>query len=408
MADPFFALIHDGRWNACVGVQGSEINYVDGYLEAARLLADTLIDRELLGSLDTLALPILYNARHGLELALKYATVRLERLGLVPRRQATADHHIFSYWRSLADAVVADEGTRVAVAELEPFVRSLARIDEDGQQLRFHETIDGRRSLDGIPVVNVRLIRRSVQRMSVAIAGLTSRIGILEEEHHTKTRTTRCSRSDLAEVASMVGPHAAWREADFERRKAAVMARFNLTRRAFSNAIDAIRGSRDLAGRVGLETALSFVRDEQLLELAARWLVAFPPPTEDFEPTIINAADIDLEDVERHFREVNAVVAETEASFTLEEFADVEVVFYIGRNLQFGEDYSADLERTIAEHRREVRRATKLRHVLSKLNFLEGLIEGLRRVGRPTLAARLDRLRLAAVPPSAAGCGSAP
>ncbi len=64
--DPFFALIHDGQWNACVGVQGSEINYVDGYLEAARILAETVINRDLMGSRDTLAMPILYNARHGL------------------------------------------------------------------------------------------------------------------------------------------------------------------------------------------------------------------------------------------------------------------------------------------------------------------------------------------------------
>lgn len=402
MMDPFFETIHDGQWNACVGAQGSEINYVDGYLEAARLLADALIERRLAGSLDTLALPILYNARHGLELALKYASGRLARLRLMAARQAPADHHIFSYWRALDDAGVADEGVRAAVAALEPFVRSLARIDEDGQQLRFHETIDGRRSLDGIAVVNLPHVRGSVGEMAEVVDRLAHRIAILEEEHRTGTRTSRCSRSDLAVIAGMMGPHATWRDASFDARRGAVMARFGLTRKAFSNAVDAIRGSRDLAGRIGLETALEHVRDEQLLELARRWLVSFPPPPDDFEPTVVNASDIDLEEMERHFRDVNALVSETEAAFSVEEFADVEIVFYIGRNRQFGEDYAGDLERAIAEHRREPRRAAKLRHVLSKLNFLESLIAGLVRTGRPSLAASLSALRDAAKPSSGA------
>lgn len=28
--DPFFESIHDSQWNACVGVQGNEQNYIDG------------------------------------------------------------------------------------------------------------------------------------------------------------------------------------------------------------------------------------------------------------------------------------------------------------------------------------------------------------------------------------------
>ena len=400
MPDPFFETIYDGQWNACVGVQGSEINYVDGYLEAASLLADTLIEQELMGSRDTLAMPILYNARHGLELALKYAASQLARLGLAPRRQGTADHHIFSYWRSLEDANIADEGTRAAIAALEPYVRSLARIDDDGQELRFHETINGKRSLDGIAVVNLPHIRASIATMAEIISALTHRISILQEEQHTGTHTTRCSRSDLTEIVRVLGPHRSWRDLSFDARRGEAMDRFGLSKKGLSNAIDVIRGSRDLAGRLGIETPLAHTRDEQLLSLAERWLAVYPPPALDFEPTVIYAADTGLENIERYHRDVQALVAAAEGAFSLEEFADVETTFYIGRNRQFGEDYARDLERTIAEHRLEPRRATKLRHVLSKLNFLEGLADGLERVGRPSLATRLRDMRDAARPPS--------
>lgn len=33
--DPFFRLPADSDWNACVGKQGTEENYLDGHIEAA-------------------------------------------------------------------------------------------------------------------------------------------------------------------------------------------------------------------------------------------------------------------------------------------------------------------------------------------------------------------------------------
>ena len=69
--DPFFRLTGDTEWNACIGPQGHEENYVDGYMEAALYLSRAVLEKQLHISRDTLVLPILYNARHAIELALK-------------------------------------------------------------------------------------------------------------------------------------------------------------------------------------------------------------------------------------------------------------------------------------------------------------------------------------------------
>ena len=57
-ADPFFETIHDSQWNACVGVQGSALNYVDGYLglrldqsQKAMAVASATAERKLAASL---------------------------------------------------------------------------------------------------------------------------------------------------------------------------------------------------------------------------------------------------------------------------------------------------------------------------------------------------------------------
>jgi hypothetical protein len=71
--DPFFALSEDTQWNACIGPQGTEENYLDGYIEAAIELASAVIEKNMHEKRDTLVMPILYTARHALELSLKFA-----------------------------------------------------------------------------------------------------------------------------------------------------------------------------------------------------------------------------------------------------------------------------------------------------------------------------------------------
>jgi hypothetical protein len=76
-SDPFFWLPADSEWNACIGRQGDEDNCVDGYIEAAIELADAVIEKRMYGNRDTLVMPILYNARHALELLLKFVINQL-------------------------------------------------------------------------------------------------------------------------------------------------------------------------------------------------------------------------------------------------------------------------------------------------------------------------------------------
>lgn len=405
MSDPFFEVIHDGEWNACIGVQGSETNYVEGYLQAARILSDTLIEKELMGSRDTLVMPILYNVRHGLELALKYAVDRLSGIGLIPVREGTADHHILSYWRHLNDADVPDRQFRELLASIEPFVRSLSRVDADGQELRYFTRQDGMRSLEDLAVVNLPHVRDSVEHLAGLLVDLQERVAILRDEHGTRTRTTRCSRTDLLEITDMIGPHPNWSEDSFLDRKAAVMERFGLTRKAFSNAIDAIRASRPLAARVGLETKLVHLRDEQAVELARDWLAVFPPPPHDFVPRVINPAKLDPRKIDAYMVKVRELVTKTERGMSLEEFADVQTMFYIGRDRVHGEYYEAALGETIEQLRLQPR-SRRIRDIVSKTNMLDGLIDGLRQVGRPSLADRLEVMREAARPVSGDGARS--
>ena len=108
--DPFFKRKLDTDWNACIGKQGNEENYLDGYIEAAMELADAVIDKKLFAKRDTLVLPILYNARHAIELALKFTEDRLVVAGVLPAT-GRRNHNIKTHWDRLNAAAVGDEKT---------------------------------------------------------------------------------------------------------------------------------------------------------------------------------------------------------------------------------------------------------------------------------------------------------
>jgi hypothetical protein len=96
----------DSEWNACIGRQGDEENYVDGYIEAAIELADAVIENRMYGKRDTLVMPILYNARHALELLLKFAINQLYEMGVI-KDPHPKNHDIMSHWALLQASELA-------------------------------------------------------------------------------------------------------------------------------------------------------------------------------------------------------------------------------------------------------------------------------------------------------------
>lgn len=391
ITDPFFEVLNDGDWNACIGKQGDETNYVEGYLHAAQLLVDTLLEKKLYGSRDTLAMPILYNARHGLELALKFILRELVTIDMATARAGADDHDLQAYWEHLSAQKVGDRACRDQLTELKPFVESFMKKDIDGQELRYFENREGKQSLEELAVVNLPLMRAAIEELRDIVQRLMDRVFRLGQEHVTGTRTKECSRSDLIAIASIVGPQATWSEDSFLDRKAEAMAKFDLTSNGFSRALDAIKGSRELKVLIGLDTPLTYLPTDKALEITQRWLDAHPPELAA-ETTMIDDATISIEDIMNYGQTMRALNEAALALLSVEEFSDLQTIFYVGRDRRYGEEYSAYLALTLRTHQLDNRRYEKVHHILSKLNFIDGFAEGLRRVGQPALADQVAAL----------------
>lgn len=130
-------------------------------MEAATLLANSVVEQKLYISRDTLVLPILYNTRHAIELTLKFVVARLHTGGLF-KEVGKANHDISDYLTKLQNAKLGDWELRSLLEKLNPYVSSLSAIDTDGQQLRYSKDQSGIASLNARPLANLEVIRSSL------------------------------------------------------------------------------------------------------------------------------------------------------------------------------------------------------------------------------------------------------
>jgi hypothetical protein len=386
--DPFFRKLDNSTWNACIGSQSSEENYVDGYIEAALELARSVIERKLFAQRDTLVLPILYNARHALELTLKMVINRLVCMEVLAKHHPK-NHDILSHWKLLNASNLGDEILTKSIRDLEPFVESLSKIDEDGQELRFHER-DGHRSLSGHSLTNLIVILESLIKLSSLLEDCKYRLWALETERRTKAFTKFCSRQDLFEIVKMLPLMENWKGQEFSAAKEVVRSRFGLSSREFSYAINIIKANREMCVLLGRETKLLHVSDEKALFVARQWKRLHAP--RKLEHDINHDTDLDGSWL---FGEADTpasdIYDEILKSVDKDDLADIEAIFNIAATKEFSEFYEFELE--------DAKRGytfsdpwIQLFHVLQKTTFLEYFSKGAHILGRPSLAELLRKV----------------
>lgn len=365
--DPFFEIIHDGEWNATLGRQGHEENYLDGYIEAAIELADAIVEKSLYGKRDTLILPILYNARHATELNIKFAYDKLISCGSIRDDGRGLDHNISAYWQHLREANIGDIELRRIVEALEVFVRSLARIDADGQELRYYRNRDNDLSLEKFAVVNVRLVQKNLRELQALLSDLKYRTLDYVDERATGTFTVACSRSDLMSIAGALLPRDRWTDPAFDEVRAAIRERFRLSSNELSKACKKIEGTRELAALIGIESPLLFLTDDDVIWVIEQWRRLHPKRSRDDKDIGLDYFDTSRFEKMREqanlYREVIGFVDEQLSSGKL---ADLEVMFYRERDRFPSEYYEEMVAAKLKEHAAANDSKAEIRHLLEK------------------------------------------
>lgn len=389
--DPFFELVPDSTWNALIGRQGEEYHYIDGYIEAALELAESIISKKLWAQRDTLVLPILFNARHSLELLLKATCNQLAVFGVL-KRHLRINHDIKEYWTTLHDVNFGDLQFRNLLSAFAPFVESLSRIDSDGQSFRYFENRDGSRSMQEISVINIRLVAWSLRRLKALIDEFQQCVRRLERERPFGYHTSRCSRQDLLTIAERLPDREKWKDAEFRNIKQTIRDEFGLSNNAFSDALNVIQSHRLMKLKIGIYTPLFSISDQNIILFATTWRTLH---SDDAVSMGITFPDDMLE--EGFFDEMvnygNATMLAINALDELlapKEVWDISEIFQVGRNNELVEFYDHQVKEVGNCIDDSYDKLDTIRYLLEKTNLQQSLIQGLSELGRPDLA---DQLR---------------
>ncbi|CTQ55355.1 hypothetical protein LP7551_03896 [Roseibium album] len=385
-ADPFFSLTQNPEWNATIGRQGDAMNYADGYIEAALELATLILKEGKLGQRDTLVLPILYNARHSIELHLKLVIGEFHEAGVI-KEAHHANHDIASHVEHIVSNEIADTKFSEILAELKPYIDSLAQIDDDGQELRYFENRDGKRSLDGHALANIIVIQQSLECLKELLDRFKYRAFDLCSEHHTETRTNKLSRRDLFAIADLLPEKSLWTEPGFLTAKKAIQEQFNIGSSQCARALDVIKDRRELKAKIGIETPLVYLSDEKAIEFVEQWKLIHPPRKKRPLGIVLGS---DLAELMKDHEIDSEVIGNIERRFTLEEIADAETVFYLARDNTFSEYYEDRVSSKIKEYNATNNLRQEIFDITHKTKFLREFKSGVRKLGRLKLSDKLE------------------
>ena len=132
--------------------------------------------------------------------------------------------------------------------------------------------------------------------------------------------------------------------------------------------------------------------DDKAVAVLELWAEAIPEEKSDPQDLGTRLDQQNLDELCKHMqrrRELNKAV---QAIISPDELADLEALFYIGREREKGEHYEWMLEYSKDLHPNSGDVAD-VDQILSKPALLENVIIGARLVGRPSLAFRLQQIR---------------
>ncbi|MCZ4279986.1 hypothetical protein O4H49_04300 [Kiloniella laminariae] len=395
--DPFFALPEDSNWNALIGKQGYEENYVDGYIGAAQELANIILEKDMYHKRDTLVLPILYNARHGIELTLKM-TIDYLVSNKILSHSHPKNHNLNSHLNHLINGPIPDEEINQCLIKLRPFIESLARIDNDGQELRFHKNKDGSKSMPNYSLVNIETLQNSLKSLSKILSDLKYRTFDYCREIKTKSHTSKCSRNDLFNISKMLPKRSDWGRSEFNTIKTIIKKRYGLSNKQFSLALDKILINREMCTNIDIEHELLHIRDDRALFLIQQWLQIHPPRAPGFRlpPNNYSSKECRRAQEARH-----SVIKKIENHFSIDELADFETIFYLARDKIYTELYEQEFEikrKEYSKHNKDKNLAQEIHGLLTKTNFATYFSIGTSILGRPSLSRKINELTQIALP----------
>lgn len=353
------------RLNACVGENGwNDIyTYADGYLEATKELLRHAIQIESSGNVDILVYPIVYNARHGLELMLKATLLVAKDI----RTNVTIDlskvyetHDLGILWLELKSKLgLIDKRFIAFIDQLDEHIFDYSSIDPNGQIFRYPQDRETKQQhLKGTSLISLAVFQKRFQIMSELIDNLYNQAECLREEYSLGTFTAKLSRAELSEIATKLPPKSQWTDESFLDVKQKIRTEYSLTSNDFCRALNAIQNHPEFATKIGIEIPLKHAKKDDFLLF------------------------FDAHKMQKH---------EPLQKLNKSALAEITALYHLGRHSEPCERFSLHYQEQFAEVSLKKNIDHYLAYYFLKNNFKEKVLHGLIMMGNESLSVQLSQ-----------------
>lgn len=264
-----FRLGNNIHLNACVGNNGfiDLHTYQLGYYEATIALIKSV--KEPPYNADALVYPIVFSARHTIELFLKSQLYNLQYInakaqGIEFEQKIQTTHSIRNLWQEYKELTAVDARYEPHINALEEFMVDFYEIDDSGETFRYPFDHEDTRHLTELGCINIEIFGDRFSEMYKTIEELGYLSEFLTHEYREGTIASGLSRDQIRDIAIELPPKEHWTDDSFLSIKRKIISEYNISSNRFSKILDLIKHHREFASYVNIEISLEELEYEDL------------------------------------------------------------------------------------------------------------------------------------------------
>ena len=266
---------------ACVGENGgtTDEDIRNGFKRTVELLTESLKDGQEVE--DLLVYPIVYNARHSIELSLKIVIKMLWEIEgkkgikysdeiIAERKKKIHTHNIEELYKMACENKNIDRRIPAYFENIEDMIR-FYYFDEEGDAFKYELNKDDQPHMikNKISHISIVLLETEFKEVMEKFDELICFLRNCMDEYSLGTFTKNLSRTDIWDISKRLPDYEEWRTEKFREIKEEIKQEYHLGSKEFSEAVNLIKKNRFFSENIGCEKIFGTITQEELKEYAS-------------------------------------------------------------------------------------------------------------------------------------------
>lgn len=260
---------------ACVGNNGGTDNFIirEGFKKSVNLLINAVKHGEIE---DELIYPIVYNARHSIELSLKIIIENIICIYEIKRISFDEKDKkkVYTYdIKELASIIVKYYHVDNRIVEFYDKGSSYLKdyfFDVKGDAFKYEADQEGNPHMitHGISSISIDILEEKINILMPILDSLIYELYYLRDEYKIGTFTKNLSRKDIMDIATILPERSKWQESCFADAKNRIIAEYNIGSNEFTKALNIIQNHMEFCVLINMEKVFGNISKDELREYA--------------------------------------------------------------------------------------------------------------------------------------------